>query len=351
MSDFILVTGGTGFIGSHTCVSLIEKGYRILIVDSLINSSEKVIDRITKTANPKIKKFCKKIEFIKGDLRDKKLIKSIFEKYRSTKDEIKGVIHFAGLKSVKESFDKPLYYWNNNVTSTINLLEIMEEYKCFNLVFSSSATIYGYSDGELIDEECKINPINTYGRTKTVIEQILNDIFKSSSKEWKIINLRYFNPIGAHPSGIMGEQPKGIPNNIFPLIIKVASKEMREIKIFGNSWNTPDGTGIRDYIHVMDLAEGHVKALELLDKTPPNIININLGTGIGTSVLELIKTFEKVNDIKIPFSFVSKREGDYGKVVAKNQLAKRILQWSPKRNLEEMCQDGWRWKLRNPYGY
>lgn len=351
MSVCILVTGGTGFIGSHTCATLIEQGYKVIIVDSLINSSEKVIGRLNEMLNLKMRKSFNNIEFFKGDLRDKNLIRSIFEKYKNTENEIKGVIHFAGLKSVKESIENPLYYWDNNIISTINLLETMEEYKCFNLVFSSSATIYGHSNGELINESCEINPINTYGRTKAVIEQILKDIFQSSPQKWKIINLRYFNPIGAHPSGMIGEEPKGIPNNIFPLIIKVASREINEIQIFGNDWDTPDGTGIRDYIHVLDLAEGHVKALELLNKSSPRIMNINLGTGIGTSVLELIKTFEKVNNTNIPSIFVSRREGDHAKVVAENKLAQESLRWIPKRNIYDMCKDGWRWKLKNPFGY
>tara|TARA_B100000242_G_C43054388_1_gene493057 strand:+ start:1153 stop:2208 length:1056 start_codon:yes stop_codon:yes gene_type:complete len=351
VNNSILVTGGTGFIGSHTCINLIEKGYKIIVLDSLINSTNRVIKRIENIVNPNIKNIHNKIDFFEGDLRDKDLLQGIFEKYKNTSFRIKGVIHFAGLKSVKESIENPLEYWSNNVVSTINLLEIMKKYNCFNLVFSSSATVYGYSEGGLLNEDSHINPINTYGRTKAVIEQILQDIYKSSSNKWKIVNLRYFNPIGAHPSGMIGEDPKGLPNNIFPLIIKVASREIGQLEIYGNDWDTPDGTGIRDYIHVMDLAEGHVKALEMLNINFPNIININLGTGFGTSVLELLKTFEKVNHEVVPYKFVGRRKGDYGKVIAENNLARKILDWSPKRNLEEMCKDGWRWKLKNPDGY
>ena len=349
----ILVTGGTGFIGSHTCASLIENGYKVVVVDSLINSSRNVINKIPKIVNTSFQfnKFFNKIDFFEGDIRDKNLLKNIFKKYKNLNDDIQGVIHFAGLKSVKESISEPLKYWDTNVASTINLLEIMIEFNCFNIVFSSSATIYDSSTGSLLDELSKINPINTYGRTKAVIEQILTDLHNSSPEQWKIINLRYFNPIGAHPSGIIGEEPKGIPNNIFPLITKVASRDIKEIKIFGNDWDTPDGTGIRDYIHVMDLADGHVRALKNLENSSSKILNINLGTGIGTSVLELIKTFEKVNKLKIPYTYESRRAGDYAKVVADNKLAKVLLNWEPKRNLEQMCRDGWKWKLLNPKGY
>ena len=350
MNRCILVTGGTGFIGSHTCIRLIQKGYKVIILDSLINSSKKVIKRILDITND-VNDSAKKIDFYEGDLRDKNLLRRIFENYKKNDERITRVIHFAGLKSVKESKDKPLLYWDFNVVSTISLLEIMHQYECYNLVFSSSATIYGYSGVDLINEECKVKPINTYGRTKALIEQIISDVYYSSPKKWNIINLRYFNPIGAHPSGLIGEEPKGIPNNIFPLITKVALGEIKEIKIFGNDWETPDGTGIRDYIHIMDLAEGHVKALEILDKNIENILNINLGTGLGTSVMELIKTFEIVNKVKVPYSFSPRREGDYAKVVANNELAKKVLNWFPKKNIKEMCLDGWRWKLRNPDGY
>ena len=349
----ILVTGGTGFIGSHTCVSLIENGYRIIILDSLVNSSRNVINKILEIINTgsQVNKIFNNIDFFEGDLRDRNLLENIFKKYKNSNDDIQGVIHFAGLKSVNESISDPINYWDTNVCSTINLLEIMIEYSCFNIVFSSSATIYDSSKGLLLDELSKINPINTYGKTKAVIEQILNDLFNSSPEKWKIINLRYFNPIGAHSSGLIGEEPKGIPNNIFPLITKVASGDHKEIKIFGNDWDTTDGTGIRDYIHVMDIADGHVKALKYLENSSSKILNINLGTGIGTSVLELIKTFEKVNKIEIPYSFASRRAGDYSKVVADNKSAKKYLNWEPKRDLEQMCRDGWRWRLLNPEGY
>ena len=344
----ILVTGGAGFIGSHTCLLLIEKGYEILIVDSLINSSIKVIERINKIIDINFPDKKDKLSFFKGDLRNESFVHKIFlDQYKLGKP-ITGVIHFAGLKAVNESIHEPLKYWDFNLVGAINLLKVMNLFECRTIVFSSSASVYGSPNKNLLKEEEKLDPINPYGLTKSTIEKILDNLHKSSSSKWKIINLRYFNPIGAHTSGLIGEVPKGIPNNIFPLIMQVASGNIEFLKIYGNDWPTNDGTPIRDYIHVMDLANGHLYALEHLLKNSSKILNLNLGTGIGSSVLELIKTFEKVNKIDVPFQFSDRRDGDAAIVVADNSLVKNILNWSPTKNLEDMCRDGWQWQRKNP---
>ena len=346
----ILVTGGAGFIGSHTCLNLLEKGYKIYVLDSFCNSSQISLSRVDELYISRSNNLnC--LEIIKGDLRDKSSIEEIFKLAEFNKDEIKGVIHFAGLKSVKESMHNPLLYWQVNLQGSLNLFEIMKKYSCKTIVFSSSATIYGNNTKEKIKETEIIAPINPYGKTKAAIEQVLHDLFFSDPKNWRIVNLRYFNPIGAHPSGLIGENPKNFPNNIFPLITKVAIGKIDKIKIFGNDWPTHDGTGIRDYIHVMDLSEGHVKALDLLLNEEPQIINLNLGNGIGVSVMELINTFEKVNKVKLPYIITERRIGDVAKIVADNSLAFQKLKWSPKRTIEEMCIDGWKWQKLNPDGF
>ncbi len=347
----ILVTGGTGFIGSHTCLELIQKKHKVIIIDSLENSSAISIDRIKKICEFKNLNINKKISFIKGDLRNFELINNLFKEEKEKNQPINGVIHFAGLKAVGESIIKPLKYWDNNLISTINLLKAMNINGCKNIVFSSSATIYGNVNKNLIDENDSFNPMNPYGQTKLSIERLLHDIYNSNSKEWNIANLRYFNPIGAHKSGLIGENPIGKPNNIFPIILKVAVGTIPKLKIFGNDWPTSDGTGIRDYIHVMDLAEGHLMALDYLLSQNGTIIDLNLGTGIGTSVLELVDCFQKVNNIKIPYSFVERRRGDAVRVVANNKLSKQLLSWFPKRSLSNMCEDGWKWMRLNPNGY
>ncbi len=342
--DTVLVTGGCGFIGSHTCLELLDKGYRILIIDSNRNSKENVIEKIKKIA--KLNSNDKRIEFINGDIRDYELLDETFKKKKDENEVITAVIHFAALKAVNESNKYPLDYWDINVGGTIALLKVMMNYGCFNLIFSSSATIYGLSDNLTLDENSPIQPINPYGRTKSAIERLLEDIQYSQPNLWRIANLRYFNPIGAHPSGDLGEDPFGLPNNIFPIINKVASKELNHLQIFGNDYKTIDGTGVRDYIHVMDVSEGHVVTLEYLLKNKPQIITLNLGTGKGTSVLEIISIFEKVNNIDLPYIFTERREGDVAICVADNQLAKSLLDWEPKKSLEEMCSDGWRWKQK-----
>ncbi len=347
----ILVTGGSGFIGSHTCLLLLEKGYIVFILDSFVNSSKKSIENISLILYEKGIDISEKVYLIKGDLRNIEDIEKVFQMSVTLNKKIESVIHFAGLKSVAESVVNPLNYWENNVNGTLNLLKIMAKYNCKNIVFSSSATVYKAKSDKLLKENDPCEPINPYGNTKLNIEIILKDLYESEPSQWKIISLRYFNPVGAHESGFIGENPMSKTNNIYPLITQVAIGRISEIKIFGNDWPTVDGTGIRDYLHVMDLAEGHLSALNFLLNEKPQIITLNLGTGIGTSVLEFIKVFEKVNNIKIPFSFDKRRRGDNAFVVADNSLAKKTLKWVPKRNIEDICKDGWKWQLRNPNGY
>ena len=347
----ILVSGGAGFIGSHTCLLLLKEGFTIFILDSFCNSSVKSIEKILLILKRENIDAKERIHIIKGDIKNKDDIEKVFQTSRKYEKTIQAVIHFAGLKSVFDSIQKPLEYWENNVVGTINLLGIMERYNCKNIVFSSSATVYKADSNRLITEQDPCDPINPYGNTKFSIEKILNDVYKSNPLEWKIICLRYFNPVSAHESGLIGEDPVGKPNNIFPQITQVAMGKLDKIKIFGSNWPTPDGTCIRDYIHVMDLAEGHLSALIFLIKDKPQISIFNLGTGIGTSVLELIKVFEKVNEVSIPFTFENRRPGDKSFVVAKNHLSKSLLDWVPTRNIEDICRDGWNWQLKNPNGY
>ena len=347
----ILVTGGSGFIGSHTCLLLLQKGYEIIVLDSCVNSSPKSLEKVLEILNKTGNYSHKKLTFIKGDLRDINILEKIFNDSKLANKYIDGVIHFAGLKAVGESVISPLMYWDSNVSGTINLLKVMEANRCRKIVFSSSATIYGKTSNCPLDENTPVKAVNPYGNTKVVIERLLNDLFHASKNKWKIANLRYFNPIGAHSSGLIGEAPLGVPNNIFPFITQVAIGQRNELNIFGNDWPTPDGTGIRDYIHVMDLAEGHISALEYLFNKEPQVINLNLGTGKGTSVLELIDVFQKVNKININYIFSSRREGDLSVVIADNSLAISQLDWNPTRSLEDMCRDGWNWQSNNPRGY
>ena len=347
----ILVTGGAGFLGSHTCLILLQSGFEIFVVDSFINSSSKSLKCIIKILKKQGKDLEKNLHLFKADIKNEKEIDAIFKLASERNKSIEAVIHFAGLKSVSESIFNPLSYWENNVNGTIKILKIMEKYNCKCMVFSSSAIVYKAQTGKLLKEDDFCDPINPYGQTKLAIEKFLNDIYKSNPSEWRIACLRYFNPVGAHESGLIGENPLGKPNNIFPQITKVAIGELNEIKIYGSDWPTNDGTGIRDYIHVMDLAEGHLITLNFLLKRKPQIFTINLGTGKGTSVLELIKTFQKVNGVKIPYRFVDRRPGDNSYVVADNSLAKSVLNWEPKRNIVDICTNGWEWQCRNPGGY
>lgn len=343
----IFITGGTGFIGSHTCLSLLENGYVVFILDSLVNSSEKSLERVSLILKKKNIDTKGKIYLVKGDIKNLYDIERVFQLSLSLKMGIEAVIHFAGLKSVSESVKNPLIYWENNISGTINLLKTMEKYNCKNIVFSSSATVYKSQGYKLLEEGDICEPVNPYGNTKLANEKILKDLYYSSSSQWRIASIRYFNPVGADESGLIGEDPQGIPNNIFPRMTQVAMGKLKEIKIFGSDWPTPDGTGVRDYIHITDLAKGHLLVLDYLLNNKPQILTLNLGTSKGTSVLEFIVNFEKINNVKVPYTFDNRRAGDNAFVVADNSLAKSLLKWIPKKNIEDICRDGWNWQLKN----
>tara|TARA_B100000212_G_C27375739_1_gene534603 strand:+ start:697 stop:1737 length:1041 start_codon:yes stop_codon:yes gene_type:complete len=339
----VLVTGGAGFIGSHTSVQLLKKGYDICILDSFINSYEitiKQIERIIKNNKSRTGNLFLK----KGDLRNRRFLDEVFIEFRDNKSPFDGVIHFAGLKSVEESVNQPLKYYDFNLNSTLCLLEAMKKFKCYSLVFSSSATIYDPNHKGKFKENSNRNPINPYGNTKLIIEKILEDLSVSSSAEWKIANLRYFNPVGAHESSLIGENPLIRPTNLFPIIMKVAKREYDYLSIFGNDWPTKDGTCIRDYIHVMDLADAHLASLDYLMSNKPQIVSINIGTGNGTSVMEIVKKFIQVTKIHIPFKFENRRKGDPACLVADNSLSLELLKWKPKRDLSDMCFHAWEWE-------
>lgn len=333
----ILVTGGAGYIGSHTCVQLLNAGYEIIVLDNLSNSKPESVKRISEITG-------KSFEFIKGDLLDRELLEDLFKKHR-----IESVIHFAGLKAVGESVRIPLHYYYNNISGSLVLFEIMQKHGVKNIVFSSSATVYGITDKMPINEEAPLQPINPYGRTKYMIEEILRDLYVSDNS-WNIILLRYFNPVGAHSSGRIGEDPNGIPNNLVPYISQVAVGKLKELSVFGGDYPTPDGTGVRDYIHVIDLADGHLKALEKL-KSNPGIAVYNLGTGRGTSVLEMVDAFAKASGRKIAYRITDRRPGDTAVCYADPSKAKRELGWAAVKTVKDMCEDSWRWQSNNPSGY
>ncbi|MFG6329038.1 MAG: UDP-glucose 4-epimerase GalE [Lachnospiraceae bacterium] len=335
--DNILVTGGAGFIGSHTTTELLNAGYRVVVLDNLVNSSRESLERVKKITG-------KSIKFYENDLLDMEALQNIFEK-----EDISSVIHFAGLKAVGESCEIPLAYFNNNITGTINLLMAMEKYNVKSLVFSSSATVYGKPASVPIREDFPLSVSNPYGRTKLIIEDMLRDIYKAD-KSWDIALLRYFNPIGAHESGEIGESPNGIPNNLLPYVAKVAAGELEVVNVFGDDYDTPDGTGVRDYIHVMDLAEGHIKALEKLS-LHPGLVTYNLGTGKGYSVLELIHNFEKACGKEIPYKITDRRPGDIDICYADPGKAEKELGWEAKRDIDKMCEDAWRWQCKYPKGF
>ena len=339
----ILITGGCGFIGSHTCIQLLKDGNNVCVIDSLINSSEKTILKINKIL--KLSNYENKgnLIFKKGDLKDKDFLKNVFNDFTETNKTFDAVFHFAGLKSVTESVITPLRYWRENLNITLNLLEIMNDFDCNKLVFSSSASLYAPNDKGIFTESSPRNPINPYGKTKLAIEKILEDLFLSDIKKWKIANLRYFNPVGAHESGLIGENPLITPTNLFPIILKVAKGRIKKLPIYGGDWPTKDGTCIRDYIHIMDLADAHIAALNFLDQNRPQINSFNIGTGTGNSVMEIVRTFKKVNNISVPYEFKKRRIGDPAITIADNRKALKFLNWSPKRNINDMCCDAWRY--------
>ena len=333
----ILVTGGAGYIGSHTCIELIKAGYEVIVIDNLINSSLESLKRIEKLYD------CN-ISFHKVDVRDKEAIRNIFEQYNFF-----GVIHFAGLKAVGTSVLKPIEYYDVNLGGAIAMAEIMKEFGCKKFVFSSSATVYGNPDSVPIKEDFPLSATNPYGRSKLMIEDFLRDIYISDNS-WSIALLRYFNPVGAHKSGLIGEDPKDIPNNLMPYIAQVAVGKLEKLSVFGGDYETPDGTGVRDYIHVVDLAKGHVKALQSL-KNNSQLLVVNLGTGVGHSVLEMVKAFEKASGKKVPYEIVSRRAGDIANCYSDSGYALEKLGWKAELGLDEMCEDTWRWLSMNPNGY
>ena len=354
----LLIVGGGGFIGTHTCLTLLNFNHKLVIVDNFSNSSPIALERVKDLAL--LEKNNKNFEIKKGDIRDEKFLESIFKHYANLGNPIKAVIHFAGLKSVKQSIKNPLLYWDTNVIGTHTLVKVMEKNNCKTLVFSSSATIYGSQNKIPIPENAPIRPINPYGRTKAAIEKLLldiacckdnNDVILKSNTGWRIARLRYFNPVGAHPSGEIGESPLGIPNNLFPYITQVAIGKRNLLQIFGDNWPTKDGTGIRDYIHVMDLAEGHCSALEFLLNSEPILLTLNLGTGRGTSVFEVINTFKNITNKNIPYEICDKRDGDSAIAIADVSMAKKYLSWESKRDLRKMCMDSWNWQSSNINGY
>lgn len=347
----LLITGGCGYIGSHTCYVLLEAGYELLVIDSNVNSTDISLKRLRSLKYSQKINFDNNLKFFRGDIRDKELLRSIFLDSTKEGKPIDAVIHFAGLKSVSESITIPLKYWEVNVGGSITLLKVMNEFNCKTIVFSSSASIYYFSDMRLLKENDLIKPNSPYGQTKEAIEKILLGTFESSKSDWKIVNLRYFNPIGAHPSGSIGECFSTRSDNLFPHICMVATGIKKYLNIFGDDWPTKDGTCIRDYIHVLDLAEAHMSAIKMLEDSHSRMLNINIGTGMGTSVLELAKCFEKVNECEIPIVYTKRREGDIPFSVADNSLSLMELGWFPKRTIEEMCRDGWKWLQKNPNGY
>lgn len=334
----VLVTGGAGYIGSHTCVELLNNGYEVVVMDNLYNSNEKALERVEQITG-------KKVRFYKVDMLDKEAMNDIFDK-----EDIDSVIHFAGYKAVGESVQKPLEYYHNNITGTLYLCDVMRNHKVKNLIFSSSATVYGDPAFVPITEDCPKGKItNPYGQTKSMLEQILTDLHVSDP-QWNVVLLRYFNPIGAHKAGIIGEDPKGIPNNLVPYIAQVAVGKLERLGVFGDDYDTPDGTGVRDYIHVVDLAKGHVKAMKKF-KDKPEVRIYNLGTGNGYSVLEVLHAFEKACGKTLPYEVKPRRAGDIAQCYADPVKAKAELGWEAQYGIDEMCEDSWRWQSTNPNGY
>jgi len=330
VSNLLLVTGGSGYIGSHTCIELINAGYELLVLDNLSNSSRESLKRVEKITGHSV-------SFVEGDIRDKALLRSIFYNH-----SIDAVMHFAGLKAVGESVDWPLMYYDNNVAGSLALFEVMAEFGCKRVVFSSSATVYGDPESVPITEDFPLNTTNPYGASKLMVENVLRDLF-DSDLAWSIGILRYFNPVGAHESGLIGENPNGIPNNLMPFVSQVAAGLRDKLNVFGGDYPTPDGTGVRDYIHVVDLAKGHVKALKRLQAFP-GLVTVNLGTGHGYSVLDMVKAFEKASGRKIAYEVVARRRGDISQCYAAPAYAEKVLGWKAVFCVERMCVDTWRWQ-------
>jgi len=339
----VLTTGGLGFIGSHTSIALLKQGFNVLIIDSLVNSKKETLGNIKKIAKQQIGEIEGRIFFREGDLRNQIWLNSIFEEFKNKNKPIESVIHFAGLKSIEESIRCPLKYWELNINSTLSLLSVMSNFSCNNLIFSSSASVYKENNNQKIIEDTILEPVSPYGNTKLCIEKMLKDIFKSKKDVWKIACLRYFNPVGAHESGLIGEDPKTNESNIFPSLIKVIRKELKELSIYGHDYPTKDGTCVRDYIHVMDLAEAHLATLLHLLENKPKYIYLNIGTGRGLSVLDLVNTFNRVNKCNIPYKLSERRNGDVPYLVADNSLALKLIKWTPKKSLEDICSDSWKW--------
>jgi UDP-glucose 4-epimerase len=333
----ILVTGGSGYIGSHTCVELIKAGHKVIVVDNLSNSSSESLSRVEKLTGASI-------PFYKVDVRNKESLTHVFEQH-----SIDGVIHFAGLKAVGESVERPIEYYDTNVGGTFTLVEVMRDFNCKTFVFSSSATVYGNPHMVPIKEDFPLSVTNPYGRSKLMIEEFLQDVFVAHDN-WNIALLRYFNPVGAHKSGLIGEDPNGIPNNLIPYVSQVAAGKLEKLSVFGGDYDTNDGTGVRDYIHVVDLAKGHVKALQALENKPQVLI-VNLGTGKGYSVLDMIKAFEKASGKDVPYQIVDRRPGDIATCYADPVYASEKLNWKAELGLDEMCKDTWNWQNKNPNGY
>ncbi|MCI9087239.1 MAG: UDP-glucose 4-epimerase GalE [Clostridia bacterium] len=330
----ILLPGGAGYIGSHTAVELLNAGKEIIIVDNFSNSKPEVLDKIKQITG-------KDFKFYELDCLDRTVLEKVFEE-----NQIEAVINFAGFKAVGESVQKPIEYYTNNVTGALTILDIMRKYNCKKFIFSSSATVYGEPERIPLTEECKTGgTTNPYGTTKLFIEQILKDTYHSDN-EWDICILRYFNPVGSHESGLIGEEPQGIPNNLMPYIVRVANGQLKELSVFGNDYNTPDGTGVRDYIHVVDLAKGHLKALEKIEKEGKGLYIYNLGTGTGYSVLDMVKAFEKATGQKVPYKIAERRAGDIATCYAEIKKAKEELGWVSEKNLEDMCRDSWNYIMK-----
>lgn len=337
----LLITGGAGFIGSHTCLVLLNAGHHLLVLDNFANSSPESLRRVQELASPGA---ADRLRVVEGDIR------SHTDLERAFAGGIDAVVHFAGLKAVGESVAQPLAYWDVNVSGSRQLLAAMQAHGCRTLVFSSSATLYGIPEQVPIPESAPVQPINPYGHTKAAVERMLADL-AASEPGWRIARLRYFNPVGAHPSGRIGEDPNGIPNNLFPFVSQVAVGRREQLQVFGGDWPTPDGSGVRDYIHVMDLAEGHRAALDVLLAEEPQLLTVNLGSGKGHSVLEVVAAFEEASGRPVPYVVVERRAGDAASTVADPSLAAERLDWCTKRSLAEMCRDGWAWQSANPNGY